>query len=96
MPSYRVRIVVGLMRAGADPAAVLPTAIEAGRDLTAVEHGQIEIAAGRPRLTVRYEAPDDLTAAGFGRAIVERVDELVDVEVSRVTRRWGSRWYPLR
>lgn len=96
MPSYRVRMVVGLMRPGVDPADVLPAAIAAGRELTAVEHGQIEVYRGQPRLTVRYEAPDDLAASGIGRAVVERVDEMVDVEVSRVTRRFGARWYPMR
>jgi len=96
VPSYRVRIAVGLMHRGVDPADVLPAAVAAARELTAVEHGAIEVVRGVPRLVVRFEAPDDVAAAGIGRAVVERVDELVEVEVSRVTRRYGSRWYPLR
>ncbi len=96
MPSYRVRLVVGTMRLGEDPARVLPAAQDAARAHTAVEAGQIEIVRGRPLLTVRYEAVDDLMAATVGRIVVERVDEMVVVETSRVTRRFGNRWYPMR
>ncbi|GIG29772.1 hypothetical protein [Cellulomonas marina] len=96
MPSYRVRLVPGLLRAGVDPAAVLPAALDEGRRHTAVEAGTVDVVRGRPVLTVRYEAPDDPTAAFVGRAVVEHVGTLVDVETSRVTRRWGSRWEPLR
>jgi len=42
------------------------------------------------------EAPDGASSAAIGQAVVARVDELVDVEGSRVTRRYGSRWYPMR
>ena len=96
MPSYRVRLVVGAMRLGVDPASVLPAAQDAARAHTAVEAGQIEIVRGQPILTVRFESVDDLTAARVGRVVVERVDEMVVVETSRVTRRSGNRWYPMR
>lgn len=87
---------MGAMRLGFDPADVLPAATDAARERTAVEAGQIEIVRGQPLLTVRYEAVDDLTAASVGRAVVVRVDEMVVVETSRVTRRFGNRWYPMR
>lgn len=96
MPSYRVRMVVSDLRAGVDPADVLPAAADAARERTAVEGTSLEVVRGQPRLTVRFEAPDDLTAAHVGRAVVARTDELVVVEVSRTTRRYGARWYPLR
>lgn len=96
MPSYRVRMVVGSLHHGVDPASVLPAAAEAARGHTTVEAGQIEVVRGAPRLTVRYEAPDDLTAATIGRAVVARTDELVVVETSRITRRFGARWHPMR
>ena len=96
MPSYRVRMVVGMLHRGVDPADVLPAAMDAARELTAVESGQVDVVRGRPQLTVRYEAPDGGSASAIGQAVVARVDELVDVEGSRVTRRYGSRWYPMR
>lgn len=96
MPSYRVRLVPGMLRLGVDPAAVLPAAVDAAREHTTVEAGTVEVVQGRPRVTVRYEAPDDRAASDVGQAVVGRVDELVVVETSRVTRRFGNRWHPLR
>lgn len=96
MPSYRVRMVVGDVHADADPADVLPTAVAAARERTAVEAGQVDILRGLPCITVRFEAADDLVASGVGRAVVDRVEALAVVETSRVTRRFGARWYPLR
>ncbi|WP_146898488.1 hypothetical protein [Cellulomonas aerilata] len=96
MPSYRVRVVPGVLHRGVDPAAVLPAAIEAAGERTTVEAGTVEVVRGEPRITVRYEALDDQTASDVGRAVVARVGELVVVETSRVTRRSGARWYPMR
>ncbi len=96
MPSYRVRMAVGRMQPGADPADVLPAAVSAAREHTAVEAGTVDVVRGRALVTVRFEAPDDLTASGVGRAVVDGTEQLAEVDVSRVTRRWGSRWYPLR
>lgn len=95
MPSYRVRMALGLLRGG-DPAQVLPVAIAEAREHAAVEAGQVDVVRGVPWVTVRFEAADDLVASGVGRAVVTRVDELVVVETSRVTRRFGARWHPLR
>lgn len=89
-------MVLGLVHPGIDPADVLPTAAAVAREHTTVEAGQIDIVRGRPIVTVRYEAPNDVTAAHVGRAVVARVDEMVDVETSRVTRLFGNRWYPMR
>jgi len=96
VPSYRVRMVVSLLRPGVDPADVLPAAAAAARELVAVEASELAVRHGRPVLTVRYESADDLAASHVGRAVVDRVDTMVDVEVSRVTRRYGARWYGLR
>ena len=96
VPSYRVLLVPGLLRAATDPADVLPAAVAAAREHTTVEAGTVDGVRGQPRLTVRYEAPDDLTAADVGRAVVARTEELVVVETSRVTRRYGARWHPMR
>lgn len=96
MPSYRVRMVVGDLHADVDPADVLPAAVATARERTAVEAGQVEVVRGRALLTVRFQADDDVAAAGVGRAVVARVDGLVVVETSRVTRRSGQRWSPMR
>ena len=96
VPSYRVLLVPGLLRAGTNPADVLPAAVDAAREHTTVEAGTVDVVGGQPRLTVRYEAADDLTAAQVGHAVVARAEEFVVVETSRVTRRYGARWHPMR
>lgn len=96
MPSYRVRMVVGDLRPGVDPATVLPAAADAAAALTAVEAQYLEVVRGEARLTVRFEAADDAAAGVVRHAVVERAGELVDVLVTRVSRRWGARWYPIR
>lgn len=89
-------MVVGDLRPGVDPAVVLPAAADAAAELTAVEAQYLEVVRGEPRLTVRFEAPDDEAAGAVRRAVVARTDVLVEVLASRVSRRWGARWYPLR
>lgn len=96
MPSYRVTMELGALHRGVDPADVLPAAIDSARALTAVEAGTVEVRRGRALVVVRFEASDDLEASGVGRTVVRRIDELVVVESSRTTRRYGARWYPLR
>jgi hypothetical protein len=87
---------LGDLHAGVDPATVLPAAMAAVRELTAVEAGEVGVRRGIALVTVRFEESDDLAASMVGRAVVDRVDRLVVVESSRVTRRWGARWEPLR
>ena len=55
-------MVVGDLRPGVDPAVVLPAAADAAAELTAVEAQYLEVVRGEPRLTVRFEAPDDEAA----------------------------------
>ena len=74
-------------------AALLPVVVAGlGRGVA----GQVDVVRGVPWVTVRFEAPDDLVASTVGRSVVTRIDELVVVETSRVTRRFGARWLPLR
>ena len=96
MPSYCVTMALGALHRGVDPADVLPTAVDTARALTAVEAGTVEIRRGHALVVVRFEASDDQEASDVGRAVVRRIDELVVVESSRTTRRYGARWYPLR
>ena len=94
VPSYRVRLVVGMMHRGVEPERVLPAAMGAAGER--IEGGGIHVVHGVPQLTVRFEAPDDVAAAAIGQAVIAVVDELVDVGGHRVTRRYGSRWFPMR
>lgn len=92
MPSYRVRLELGLLRGASDPASVLGAARAAVAERAAVEAADVDLRAGIPSVVVRFEAADDLAASQVGRHAAGVVDELVVVEASRVLRRTGSRW----
>ena len=53
-------------------------------------------AVGRQLRHPREVARSFGSAAGVARDVVRGAEELVEVEVSRVTRRYGARWYPFR
>ena len=95
MPSYRVSATVGLLRPGVDAPDVLPDAVAVARALTTVEAFDVQVVGGTARVTVRYEADGDQSARRIGWAVLARLDELAEISGRRVTRRYGSRWYPV-
>lgn len=96
MTSYRVVLVVGLLRPGADPAAVLPAAAAAAQAVTKVEARDLAVVAGEARVVVRYLASDDAAARRIGDRVLAGVRELAEVARSTVDRRSGPRWLPVR
>lgn len=96
MPSYRVSAAVGLLRPGTAAADVLPEAVATARELVTVEAFDVAVVRGEARVTVRFEAGDDAAARRAGWAVLARLDELAEIRGRAVTRRFGSRWYPLR
>ena len=96
MPSYRVRAAVGLLQPGTDPADVLPEAVAVAQERVVVEAFDLGVVRGEARVTIRFDAPDDLTARQVGWAVLARLDELADISGRSVTRRFGARWYTLR
>lgn len=94
MPSYRVSLAVGRLRPGVDPATVLPAAADAARVLATVEASDVGVVRGRARITVRFTADTDDAAHAVADAVRARTDELAAASDGRLTRRWGSRWYP--
>ncbi len=95
MTSYRVTVVVGLLRPGVDAEAVLPAAADAARALTTVEAHDLGVVRGQARVVVRYDAADDDAALDVARQVVARVAELAQTQAPAVTRRYGARWYPV-
>lgn len=96
MTSYRVALVVGLLRPGVDPETVLPAAADAARELTVVEAWDLGVLRGQARVTVRFEASDDDSAGRIAQRVVARVTELAEVGPITLTCRYGPRWYPVR
>lgn len=96
MPSYRVTLGVGLLRASTAPEDVLPAAVDAARALATVEAWDLGVVRGQARVTVRFTVDDDAAAYRAAGAVTRTVEGLAAVDQPQVTRRWGNRWYPLR
>ena len=92
MPSYRVRLIVGLLHPGVPPELLLPEAADAAAATTTVEAKDVGIVGGRPQITVRVTAADD----GEARLVAARVHEtacgLAEVSGPALTQRVGGRW----
>ena len=96
MPSYRVAAAIGLLQPGVAAPDVLPQAVATAEAMTTVEAYDVAVVRGQARVTVRFQADDDQTARRVGWAVLARLDELADISGRSVTRRFGSRWYPVR
>jgi hypothetical protein len=96
MPSFRIAFAVGTLRAGVDPASVLPAAAAAARELTIVEASDLGVVAGTARITVRFTAEGGDLARQIGDHVVAQVTQLAALSGIRVTERVGGRWYAVR
>ncbi|TWH33806.1 hypothetical protein [Isoptericola variabilis] len=94
MPSYRVSLAVGTLRPGVDPAAVLPAAADAARELATVETSDVGVVRGQARITVRFTTDSDDAAHAVADAVRARTTRLAATSDGTLTRRWGARWYP--
>ncbi|WP_414172426.1 hypothetical protein [Clavibacter tessellarius] len=75
MPSYRIAMTVGALRAGADPSDVLPAAARVAAEHATLEANDIQVVRGEPRLTVRFTADDDAMAERVAGAVRARTAE---------------------
>ena len=95
MPSYRVVIVVGLLRPGVRPETVLPAAVTAGSELTTVESSDVSVVAGQARITVRFLADDGPAAGRISDHVCATTGALAELGAVTLSRRYGGRWYPV-
>ena len=96
MPSFRVTATVGDLRPGVAPAAVLPTAAGAARDLATLESYDVGVVAGEARITVRFTVDDDATARRVADHVLASTGALAELSTPGLTRRYGARWHPVR
>jgi hypothetical protein len=96
MPSYRVRLAVGLLHRGVDPAAVLPAAADAAAELTTVEARDVALVRGEPLVSVRFTADDDGDADHVAVGVTSAVRALATVGRAQLECRAGNRWRPVR
>ena len=92
MPSYRVTMTIGALRAGTEAQSVVPLAAQATRELTTVEASALTLVAGEPRVVVRYTADDGELATQIGSHTVAVTDTLAEVRAWNITQRAGGRW----
>ena len=92
MPSYRVTLAIGALRAGASAQSVLPLAAQAARELTTVEASELTVVAGTPRIIVRFTADDGELAAQIGDHTAAVTDTVANVRGWVVTQRVAGRW----
>lgn len=92
MPSFRVILGVGALRAGVQPPTVLPSVAEAVAMLTTVEAHSVELVAGEPRLVIRFTADDPEHALRIAAEADVTAGALAQVLSRRVLERVGGRW----
>ena len=97
MPSFRITMTIGSLRAGVDPKSVLPAAVAATEELTRVEASGLAIVRGAPRIIVRFEAEDAELAVQIGDHVAASVGTRAEVMDPGVTERsGGGRWRIVR
>ncbi|BDZ48922.1 hypothetical protein GCM10025867_11630 [Frondihabitans sucicola] len=95
MASYRITLSVGRLAPAVAPDAVLPAAAAGAATLTTVEARDVAVVRGEARITVRYTADDDHTAARVADAVAAATSPLAEVTRAALTRRDGGRWVRL-
>ena len=95
MPSYRVTMIVGGLELGVKPESVLPTLTQAIADYTVVESSDIAVAAGAPRVTVRYTADTDEAAFLIAEQGIDGARVSAAPMAWKVTRMVAGRWEEL-
>lgn len=96
MPSYRVTFTIGRLAPGVHPERVLPTASEAAAELAQVESADLTVVAGYPRITVRFAADDDESAAGVASRTFDATSKVAELLAPGLTLRVGGRWIAVR
>lgn len=92
MPSYRVRLTIGVLAPGVEPASVLPAARDAVAELAAVEATSIVLERDGPGVVVRFTADDDELAAQVADHAAASTASLATLGAVALTRRDGARW----
>ncbi|MFH5824813.1 hypothetical protein [Georgenia sp. AZ-5] len=96
MPSYRVTVPVGNLRAGVAPEGVLPAAADAAGALMTVEARDVAIVRGEALVRVRFAADDDGDADHVAARVTAAVRRRATAGQARLECRAGSRWRRVR
>ena len=100
MPSFRLELEIGQLRAGHDPNEVMDTARAAVLGFH-VDATDIAVTAGTPRILLRFSVPDSSESEENQAARLaavharDAVDGVASTGQLWVLRRRGGRWQPL-
>lgn len=95
MPSHRVTLVVGVLRAGVNPATILPTAKAAALELAVVEAADLQVVSGQARIIIRFAADEGAIASQIGAHVASLVNDAAHVEKWTITERVKNLWVPV-
>ena len=93
MPSFRVIVAVGRLRAGVLAETVLPAAADAAAERTVVEAASVDVVARQARITVRFMADTVDEAIAVAEHTVTAVERLAETGPWQLTQRVGGRWF---
>jgi len=93
VPSYRVIVSVGALRAGVAPQDVEPAAAAAAAEWTVVEASSVDVVAREARLTVRFVAESVPEALAVAEHTLASVRAMAETTGWRLTERVGGRWF---
>lgn len=93
MPSFRVIVPVGHLKAGVPAQAVLPAASAAAAERTVVEASSVDVVAREARITVRFIADTVDEAIAIAEHTVTAVERLAETGNWQLTQRVGGRWF---
>jgi hypothetical protein len=93
MPSFRVTMTIGALRAGVAPGAVVPHAASAAAELATVEASDVAVVAGRALVTVRFTADDPELALQIADHVLAATDAVAQPVAHTVTERVKGRWF---
>ncbi|GAB3618431.1 hypothetical protein GCM10027416_29880 [Okibacterium endophyticum] len=96
MPSFRVTMPIGALRAGVAAESVVPAAAAAASQIAVVEASDLGIVAGRAQVIVRFTAEDAETALQVGGHVAAVTNRLAEAPSWKVTERVRGRWYVVR
>lgn len=95
MPSYRAILPIGDVRPGHSPEEVMDSAVAAVSSIATVEHTDIQILSGVPRIVVRFTIDDDVDARFVAGAMKDAVSRVAATGAGRLLLRRGGRWIPV-
>lgn len=83
---------IGMLRPGASPERVEPTAAAAADEVAVLEASSVDVVRGEARLVIRFTAEDGELALQVARHVTTTTDRVAQLLDAVVTQRDGGTW----